>query len=286
MMFAMYLGLVAILAIPSVLKILIYTKKSSPTEAAYKRYIQTIFHTLRWFRYDLKPGTIAWNSLETVRKMHLYASCSASSAKVGIISQIDLSITQFSFMGFAVLFRKELGIQCDNNEMEDFCHFWRVIGHLHGIKDEFNVCCSTLEETEEKLQIIQKEFLLPQLTNPSEAFKEYSKFIISGAQCFDILDYYEPIVFMMKRLIGVTGYHYFESEIPPSFDRKNLKYLKLSYLDRVNLFLSIISRQFMLKICIIRWINNFGTFVAEFFVRYFPFIAIIRFGVRKAYVRI
>ena len=285
-MYAMYLGLVAILAIPSVLNILIHTKKSSPIVAAYKRYIQTIFHTLRWFRYDLKPGTKAWNSLETVRKMHFNASCSASSAKIGIISQTDLSITQFSFMGFAVLFRNELGIHCHDDEMEDFCHFWRVIGHLHGIKDEFNVCCSTFEETKEKLQVIQNEFLLPQLSNPSEAFQEYSKYIISGAQCFDILDYYEPIIFMMKRLIGVTGYHYLESEIPPNFDRNNLKYLKLSYKDRVNLFFSIISRQFLLKIWIIRWINNIGTYVAEFFVRYFPIIAIIRFGVQKAYVRI
>jgi len=286
MMFAMYLGLVAILAIPSVLKVLIYTKKSSPTVAAYKRYIQTIFHTLQWFRNDLEPGTKAWNSLKTVRKMHLNASCSANSANVGIISQTDLSITQFSFMGFAVLFRKELGIHCHDDELEDFCHFWRVIGHLHGIKDEYNVCCNTLEETTERLQVIRNEFLLPQLTNPSDAFQEYSKYIISGAQCFDILDYYEPIIFMMKRLIGVAGYYYIDCEIPSNFDRKNLKYLELSYLDRVNLFFSVISRQFLLKIWIIRWINNIGTYIAEFFIRYFPIVAIIRFGPRKAFVNI
>ncbi|XP_070503338.1 uncharacterized protein [Chironomus tepperi] len=282
----MYLGLVAILVIPSVLNILIHTKKSSPTVAAYKRYIQTIFHTLRWFRYDIKPGTKAWKSLEIVRKMHFNASNSASSAKVGIISQTDLSITQFSFMGFAVLFKKELGIHCSDDEMEDFCHFWRVIGHLHGVKDEFNVCCSTFEKTKDKLQVIQNEFLLPHLSNTSESFQKYSKYIISGAQCFDILDYYEPIIFMIKRLIGVAGYHYLESEIPPNFERNNLKYLKLSYLDRLNLFLSIITRQFRLKVWILRWIHNIGTYVAEFIVRYIPIIAIIRFGPQKAFVRI
>lgn len=286
MMFGMYLGLVAIFAIPSVLNVLIHTKKSSPTVAAYRRYIQTIFHTLRWFRYDLKPGTKAWNSLEIVRKMHFNASCSAKTAKIGIISQTDLSLTQFSFMGFVVLFNKELGIHCNGDELEDFCHFWRVVGHLHGIKNEFNICCSSLDETKEKLKIIQKEFFLPQLSNPSEAFQEYSKYIISGAQCFDILDCYEPIIFMIKRLIGVEGYHYLESEIPPNFNRNSLKYLELSYFDRTNLFLSIISRQFLLKIWIIRWIDIIGTYVAEFFVRYFPIIAIIRFGPRKAYVKI
>lgn len=56
-MAGMFTGLLAILAIPSILKVLIFTKKSSTTVDAYKRYIQTIFHTLSWFRCDLKPGT-------------------------------------------------------------------------------------------------------------------------------------------------------------------------------------------------------------------------------------
>jgi ER-bound oxygenase mpaB/B'/Rubber oxygenase, catalytic domain len=103
---------------------------------AYKRYMQTIYHTLTWFRHDLKPGTKAWKSLEAVRKFHFSASRSAMSADVGMISQKDMAITQFGFIGFILLSREQMGVQGNQKEIEDFCHFWRVIGRLIGIRDE------------------------------------------------------------------------------------------------------------------------------------------------------
>lgn len=103
---------------------------------AYKRYMQTIYHTLTWFRHDLKPDTKAWKSLSAVRKLHFSASRLANNANIGIISQKDMAITQYGFMGFAVLSQKETGVQASKTQMEDFCHFWRVLGHVIGIKDE------------------------------------------------------------------------------------------------------------------------------------------------------
>lgn len=134
--YAMYLGLLTILAIPSIIRVLIHTKKSSCDMSAYKRYMQTIYHTLAWFRNDLKPGTKAWESLSAVRKMHFHGSRSASSSKVGMISQKDMAITQFGFMGFTVINKQQTGLQANQQEIEDYCHFWRVIGHVIGIKDE------------------------------------------------------------------------------------------------------------------------------------------------------
>lgn len=136
MMFSMYIGLVAILAIPSILNVLVHTKKSSSVASAYKRYMQTIYHTLLWFRNDIKPGTKAWTSIEGVRKFHVLASRSSKSANIGIISQRDLVITQYGFMGFVVMSQKETGVQANQKELDDFCHLWRVLGSLLGIKDE------------------------------------------------------------------------------------------------------------------------------------------------------
>lgn len=135
-MFAMYVGLLAILAIPSILDVLVHTNKSSSDVTAYRRYMQTIYHTLSWFRNDLKPGTNAWKSLEAVRKFHFSASRSAVNANVGIISQKDMAITQYGFIGFGILTYRELGIQAKDKDIEDFCHFWRVLGNLIGIGDE------------------------------------------------------------------------------------------------------------------------------------------------------
>lgn len=136
MMFAMYMGLLSILAIPTILDVLVYTNKSSSDLTAYKRYMQTIFHTLCWFRNDLKPGTKAWNSLLAVRKFHFSGSRSAMNANIGIISQKDMAITQYGFMGYIVMSQKEVGVQGSRKEIEDFFHFWRVVGHVIGIKDE------------------------------------------------------------------------------------------------------------------------------------------------------
>lgn len=135
-MTAMYLGLLTILAIPSILNILIHTKKSSSVHTAYQRYMRTIYHVLLWFREDIKEGSRAWKSIHFVRKMHSTANNSSTAANSGIISQRDMAITQFGFMGFSVLFKNKLGINCTDEEMSDYCHFWRVMGHLFGINDE------------------------------------------------------------------------------------------------------------------------------------------------------
>lgn len=134
--YCMYCGLLAILATPTILNVLVHSNKSSSDMTAYKRYMQTIYHTLVWFRHDLKPGTKAWRSLEAVRKMHFAASRSAENASKGMISQKDMVITQYGFMGFSVLSHKETGVHCTKDEMSDYCHFWRVLGHIIGIKDE------------------------------------------------------------------------------------------------------------------------------------------------------
>lgn len=132
----MYMGLLSTLAIPSILDVLVHTNKSSSNSTAYRRYIQTIFHTLTWFRHDLKPGTKAWKSLEGVRKFHFSASRSAQNSNIGMISHKDMAITQYGFMGFTILSRKEIGVQGNVKDLEDFCHFWRVLGQLIGIQDK------------------------------------------------------------------------------------------------------------------------------------------------------
>lgn len=134
--YGMYCGLIAILSIPSILNVLVHTNKSSSDMTAYKRYIRTIYHTLTWFRHDLKPGTKSWKSLEAVRKLHLAASRSAKNASVGMISQKDMAITQYGFIGFSVLSQKQTGVHCTREQMEDYIHFWRVLGHVIGMKDE------------------------------------------------------------------------------------------------------------------------------------------------------
>ncbi|CRK90141.1 CLUMA_CG003857, isoform A [Clunio marinus] len=284
MMFAMYLGVLSVLSIPSILNVLIHTNKSSSNVNAYKRYMRTIYHTLSWFRHDLTPGTKAWKSLEAVRKFHFSADRSAKHSNVGSISQKDMAITQFGFMGFVVLSQKQLGIQGSAKDLEDFCYFWKVLGTLVGIRDEYNLCCETFEETRERLEIVQHEFFTPNLTNPPNEFEIMTKYIVNGLRCFDPFDSYNEIIFMLKRLSGVPNYFYLNSEIPENYERENLEIYKYSYWDRFVIWLGIMTRQFLLRFFIIRWFFNGIVHISEFLIRYFPIIAFFKFGYKNSYV--
>lgn len=81
--------------------------------------------------------------------MHLIASKSALKNKVGFIPQCSMAMTQFGFMGYALVRPHMLGIKHDNVEdREAFVHLWAVLGYMLGIKDVFNMCLHPLEVVE------------------------------------------------------------------------------------------------------------------------------------------
>ncbi|KAG5683876.1 hypothetical protein PVAND_013137 [Polypedilum vanderplanki] len=281
--YSMYLGLITILAIPSILKVLIHTQKSSSDVTAYKRYMQTIYHTLAWFRHDLKPGTRAWQSLQAVRNMHFHASQSANAAAKGIISQKDIAITQFGFMGYSILLKDKTGCFFSEQDIEDYCHYFRVLGHLIGLKDEYNLCCETMEETYERLEVIRNDFLKPALEQPPKEFAEMTRFVANGMWCFNPRDAYNVIIFTIKRFCGLENFYYTEEEIPKSYDRSKLEVYKLGYYDRFFNWLTCFIHEYLLQFFIFRAFFNAQTQFHEFLITYFPFLAIYSFGWKKAY---
>lgn len=92
-------GLLTLLAEPKGLKVLSSTGRSSTPETARKRYVSTILHMLSWYETDLSPGSKSWVSLNRVRKMHFCASKSAKEKKIGYITQAEVALTTFGFMG-------------------------------------------------------------------------------------------------------------------------------------------------------------------------------------------
>lgn len=87
--------------------------------------------------------------MKRVRKMHLFASKAAEKSGYGMIPQAAMAMTNFGFMGYALVRPHFLGIKHNNDEdREAFVHFWAVVGHMLGVKDEFNMCLQTLEVVE------------------------------------------------------------------------------------------------------------------------------------------
>jgi hypothetical protein len=87
--------------------------------------------------------------------MHLIASRQAEKTGSGMISHCGMAMTNFGFMGYALVCPHLLGIKTDNDEdREAFVFFWAVIGFMLGIKDEFSMCLFPVDVVETYLKLI------------------------------------------------------------------------------------------------------------------------------------
>lgn len=291
-------GLLAIISIPSILKILVGTKQSSTPSTAYRRYMATIFHTDTWYNNPLEPGSKSWRSLATVRKRHVRVSKRFLMEKTGPISQRDVAITQFGFIGYIILKPKLLGIKRTDPDEAALIHFWRVLGYMLGMEDRFNVCTNSVEQTKARLEIILVKHLRPSLETAPQLFYDMAQVLVDGLWSYNIMLNTNAFVYFIKRLSGCRGYFYWESEIqndgflPIDDDDDVTKTMynnnvpTLGWYSRFMLWIGISIQQFLIPISFFRLFFNFYLWMGLFFAKYLPLLAIIRFGRQKAYVNI
>jgi hypothetical protein len=65
-----------------------------------------------------------YKSLLEVRTRYCTAVSKARKAGFGLISQLDMVLTQFGFMRFGLLVPEKLGLSGSPEEQEGFIHFW------------------------------------------------------------------------------------------------------------------------------------------------------------------
>jgi len=53
------------------------------------------------------------------------------------ITQKDMVLTQFGFIGYVLVCSKKLGLPDDSDGKNGFNHMWRVLGHLLGIPNRY-----------------------------------------------------------------------------------------------------------------------------------------------------
>ncbi|KAJ8670246.1 hypothetical protein QAD02_001505 [Eretmocerus hayati] len=180
MMIAKLSGLLALLAVPSILEILMFTKQSGTPCTAFRRYASTILHTFVW--YEKEPGRQAefFKSLKNVRKKHCIVSRRSSEAGLGRITQLDMALTQFGFIGFTLLAPEQLGVFMSQAELEGLIHFWRVVGHLLGMQDRYNLCSGTVEECNALCKRLLEDVFLPCFAKKNKDFEEMGRVLLEG----------------------------------------------------------------------------------------------------------
>jgi hypothetical protein len=150
----------------------------------------------------------------------------------------------------------------------------------------YNLCCETLEETLERLEVVRKDFILPALESPPEDFPQMARHVANGMWCFNPRDKYNVIIFTVKRLIGLPYYWYQECEIPKGIDTSKMEYLKMGWYDRFLAWATAFIHEYLLQFSFFRGFFNRQTLFHEFLITYIPFLAWYSFGFKESYVKI
>ncbi|XP_011211327.2 uncharacterized protein LOC105231623 isoform X1 [Bactrocera dorsalis] len=284
----MFYGLVAVLAIPSILRVLMCTRQSSTCLTAFRRYMRTILHTNAWYEHPASANSKFWTSLRAVRKAHSKSSRACSKLGAGQITQKDLALTQFGFIGYATLGAARVQLY-DEEYLESTTHMWRVLGYLLGIKDEYNICGRNWAETRLRLDIVMRRVYRPALENTSEDFEKMTKALVEGLWPFNSTLSTGSVLYFTKRLTYIKGYEYFSFDHLPgeTIDPKQkLYYYDLGWYDRLLVTYGLLIVTYLHKYSIVRCYLNFRVWLNELVFHYLPFLAIWQYGINNSYVRI
>lgn len=285
MVYGIFCGLLCSFAVPSILRVLLFTNRSTNPTSAYKRFKRNIMHIYAWYQYDLKPETKAWKSIQDVRTIHYKISKNSSEGGAGIISQKDMVLTQLAFMGFSLSKARFLGIRGTYEQFDAFAHLWRVLGHLLGIEERFNLCAETLEGTLSRIEAVTSQIIVPALKNVDSDFYMYSKSAFEGIWCFNPEINFEATLLFTRRFLGISDYRYFEGESRWG-DATERVYKNASLYAKFRFRANLLIYQYLTKYFVVRWTLNLLQIFVTKFLEYFPVLAIYKFGKKHAYVKI
>ncbi|XP_055539959.1 uncharacterized protein LOC129726839 isoform X4 [Wyeomyia smithii] len=235
--------------------------------------------------YDEAKFKRCWKTLAYVRRMHAVSSkqANASNSRM-MVSQKDMAITQFGFFGYVVTNHAKLGIQYDEEGMEGIVHFWRTIGYMLGIQDRFNICTDSVETTKRRMELLNEHVIRPALMAPSDDFIHMSKAMIEGLWCLNTMLNYDAFLFFTRRLSNCAGHYYWNDE---PRDGSSAAYQRLGWYSRYALNMIMVAHEILFSYALVRWYFNRQTELNIYFLnRFFPWLAILMYGVKNAYVRL
>lgn len=148
------------------------------------------------------------------------------------------------------------------------------------------MCCESLDETLERLEVIRTEFLRPALESPPLEYPEMTRYVANGMWCFNPRDSYDVILFTIKRFVGLPDYCYSQDEIPKGYNNSKMEVYKLSAYARFMNWFTTFIHEYLLQFTVFRWLFNLQTQFNEFLITTFPFLAIYSFGWDRAYITI
>lgn len=200
-----------------------------------------------------------------------------------------MALTQFGFMGFIISCPEKLGIQLSHEDLEAFVHFWRVIGHMVGIKEHFNLCTDSYKTTKKRVDTVRDKIFRPLIENTNETFYKMATAMIDGLWCYNPFLDTDAFLYFTKWMCNCKNYVYYRSD-PRVLDTDAKPCIEtlesLGYYSRLILYLQLTAHTYWLNFAAMRWYLNFQLWTSKYILYYFPFLAFYKFGINKSYVRI
>ncbi|XP_078042715.1 uncharacterized protein LOC144473045 [Augochlora pura] len=283
MMIAKLCGLLCLFAVPSIRNILSFTKQSGTTCASFHRYVSTILHTWTW--YGKRPGIEKkfLDSLKIVRKKHCTAFRRSCEAGLNRVTQLDMALAQFGFMGFTLLSGDYLGVNNSSEELEGLIHFWHVVGSMLGMEDKYNLCSGSVEEARALCRRLLDDVFLPCLANKNEDFNEMSQTLIRSL--WSLNPYIDSDAFIVFTLSLASN---------SAINNNSSLKIDMSHLSWYGIFIlnvQLLVHKYLLPTTY-WWSSFFRTcfngqmLLAVYLIENFPFLAFWTYGIKDSYVNI
>ena len=97
------------------------------------------------------------------------------------MSQFDMVGTQWAFVGPLFIFPERMGIpHISREDLEAVAHLFYVVGHVLGIRDDFNLCAGTVEEVRRKSSFVHENVIKPNLKTLHPLGGEMARNLIRG----------------------------------------------------------------------------------------------------------
>lgn len=179
MFVSMLIGLLSLMYVETIVRVLHLTGRSHTPTLAFTRYLGTLNHAVEWYQ-----GLAAMRaSLRTVLQLHRAAVLRTRRSDTDpAISQFDMVVTQWAFIGPVYLFPKQLGIdRVPSEELEGLNYIMYLVGKHLGITDEFNMCSDGVEMGLARSRIILQEVIQPSLRRQVPLSETMATKLLDGA---------------------------------------------------------------------------------------------------------
>ena len=120
------------------------------------------------------------------------------------MTQFDMVVTQWAFVGPALIFPHRLGMgHVTGREWESLSHQMYLIGAELGVKDEYNLCKGSLEEVRDYCRAVHKRVIKEGIENREEENEEMARHLLEGMHIYNCFICVKPFMAWMYRIFEV-----------------------------------------------------------------------------------